>query len=132
MVLCSSSRSEPLGNELSSWMLAPTASAVRCYTETQSCLAAAVFPSILSGNSALLLLSLCNGGSIRIDTQHSLFLLIDCTTDHFDRISLSMSTSCSLVELSYSLVWSSGQLNAVSNTLVLFSFSVVVVHYHRL
>ena len=111
MVLYSSSRSEPLGNEPSSSI--PTASAVRYYTEIQSCLTAAVFPSILSGNSALLLLSLCNGGSIRIDTQHSLDLrdLVNRlygSNSCSDRISLSMSTRCSLVDL---LVWSSGAID---------------------
>jgi len=117
------SRSVPLGSGLSSWI--PTASAVRYYTEMQSCLAAAVFPSILSGNSALLLLSLCNGGSIRIDTQHSLDLrdlvnrlygLNSCS----DRISLSMSTRCSLFDL---LVWSSGAIDRrLQHSCVIFFF----------
>jgi len=96
LLFYSSSRSEPLGNEPSSSI--PTASAVRYYTEIQSCLTAAVFPSILSGNSALLLLSLCNGGSIRIDTQHSLDLrdLVNRLCERF--VSLSMSTACSFIK----------------------------------
>jgi len=117
------SRSVPLGSELSSWI--PTASAVRYYTEIQSCLTAAVFPSILSGNSALLLLSLCNGGSIRIDTQHSLDLrdLVNRlygSNSCSDRISLSMSTRCSLVDL---LVWSSGAIDRrLQHSCVIFFF----------
>jgi len=47
---------EPLATELGSWI--PTASAVRYYTEMQSCLMAAVFPSILSAISLCLLLRL--------------------------------------------------------------------------
>jgi len=97
LLFYSSSRSEPLGNEASSSI--PTASAVRYYTEIQSCLTAAVFPSILSGNSALLLLSLCNGGSIRIDTQHSLdlrdlFSLIDCTNASYLSVDEHSLLSC--------------------------------------
>ena len=75
------SRSELVASERSS--LIPTASAVRYYTAMQAFERLLWFPLILSGDLECLLLSLCNGGSIRIDTQHSLdlrdLLLIDCT-----------------------------------------------------
>jgi len=55
-----------------------TASVVRYYTATQSCLTAAVFPSVLSANLMLLLLSLCSGEFRKIDsildTQCSCYL----------------------------------------------------------
>ena len=82
MALYSSSRSELVASDRSSWI--PTASAVRYYTEIQSCLTAAVFPSILSGNLVLLLLSLCSGGS---QNWHS---TLTRTVERFDRISLLM------------------------------------------
>jgi len=71
MIYSTRSCSVLVATDRSSWI--PTASAVRYYTEIQSCLAAAVFPSILSDDLVRLLLSLCYGGS-KIDTRHSLVL----------------------------------------------------------
>jgi len=88
------SRSELAASEQSS--LIPTASAVRCYTEMQSCLAAAVFPSILSAISLCLLLRLCTGDRSKIDTRHSLFLSIRQHDSNASIASLPMSTQCSL------------------------------------
>jgi len=117
----------------SSWI--PTASAVRYYTVMQSYFDCC--GSLLSCQQTWCCsCSVCAVETDPKSTRHSLFfLLIDCTIrcSCSDRTSLSMSTRGSLLlSLSYSLVWSSGQSIAVSNTLVLFSFSVVVVHYHRL
>jgi len=111
------SRSVLVVTDRSSWM--STASAVRYYTEIQSCLTAAVFPSILSGNSALLLLSLCSGDRSEIDSTLTLLVdrLYDSNSSCCDRISLSMSTRCSLTQF---VVWSGQSIEPAPILLVLF------------
>jgi len=117
----------------SSWI--STASAVRYYTEIQSCLTAAVFPSILSAISLCLLMRLCSGGDPK-STRHSLLLLIDCTArcSCSDRISLSIEHSrLSLVEF---ILLSCMELRPIdwtgSKRFRCIIFSVVDLHYHRL
>jgi len=82
------------------------------------------------------------GGSIRIDTQHSLDLrdlvnrLYGSNSSCSDRIYLSMSTRCSLVQFD---VWSSGaidhRLQTLSLLLLLLDFlllSIVTVSIDRI
>jgi len=125
MALCSSTllrvafRASSLWSIDSFWM--PTASAVRHYTETQSLTLTAVFPSLLSAILLCFLLRLCSGDRSEIDS--TLTLLVNRLYDSsFDRIPLSMSTQCSLIQSVYG-----APAQSIAGSILLYYFLLLLL-----
>jgi len=130
MALCSSSRPVPLAT--GSWI--PTASVVRCYTAMQAFERLLWFPLVLSGNSALLLLSfLCGGTQNSLDLRDPVNRLCDSNSSCSDRIPLSMSTRCSLIR-SCCMQWSSGAIDRrlQCSWCIVFFFLLLIFSCYRL
>jgi len=106
----------------------PTASVVRYYTEMQSCLAAAVFPSHLPGDSASLLLSLCSGfreiAKLTLDT-HWLVDLLDRWPLDRTLASIVFGLRWAIRLLScFVIAWSGQSIQPAPYTCIILSFAV--------
>jgi len=97
-----------------------------CYTEIQSCLTAAVFPSILSDNLVCLLMGLCYG-EFRKTIQYSTLALdlrdlVNLFIERIDRLWSVEQLDCSLFLLC--MQWSSGQ--SIEPAPMLFALCVYI------